>query len=178
VLKVVSGKEFDERRDNAIIRLFLDTGMRRFELAGLRLSDIDLDVDHVAFVVGKGRRHRACPFGRKTTLALDRYLRMRSRHSHSYLEALWLGRQGALSTDSIERMVRRRGKQAGIERLHPHMFRHSFAHYFRALGGSDSDLARLGGWHGTAMLQRYGSAQADRRAREAHRTYSPGDRLG
>jgi site-specific recombinase XerD len=178
LLKVVSGKGFIQRRDNAIIRLFLDTGMRLFELAALRLSDLDLDVDHVAIVLGKGRRSRACPFGRKTTTALDQYLRERRRHPHSHLEALWLGRQGAVGTDTIQRMVKRRGNQAGIEGLHPHMFRHTFAHYFRSLGGSDSDLARLGGWRGTAMLQRYGSSQADRRAREAHRTYSPGDRLG
>jgi site-specific recombinase XerC len=176
---VVAGKGFDERRDNAIIRLFLDTGMRKSELAGLRVSDVDLDVDQVAIVLGKGRRHRACPFGRKTTLALDRYMRLRSRHPYAHEAALWLGRVGPLAANTIEAMIRGRGRQAGIEGLHPHIFRHSFAHYFRALGGSDSDLARLGGWRpASPMLQRYGASQADRRARDAHRDYSPGDKLG
>jgi site-specific recombinase XerC len=42
-------------------------------------GDLDLD-DQVAIVLGKGCRPRAVPFGRKTALALDRYLRMRASH--------------------------------------------------------------------------------------------------
>ncbi|HSH59679.1 MAG TPA: tyrosine-type recombinase/integrase, partial [Acidimicrobiales bacterium] len=59
------GKGFEDRRDNAIFRLFVDTGMRRAEVANLRLEDVDLD-NRVAYVMGKGRRPRACPFGNKT----------------------------------------------------------------------------------------------------------------
>jgi integrase len=55
-------------------RLLLDTGMRRSECAHLRVEDVDLD-QNVAVVLAKGRRARACPFGRKTAQALDRYLR-------------------------------------------------------------------------------------------------------
>jgi site-specific recombinase XerC len=63
----VGGKDFDDRRDTAVIRLFLDTGMRLAELAGLSLDDHDLDLDQgVAVVAGKGRRPRACPFGART----------------------------------------------------------------------------------------------------------------
>jgi site-specific recombinase XerD len=49
---------------------------RRGELADLQLSDLDLDLE-VALVLGKGRRERALPYGRKTAVALDRYLRVR-----------------------------------------------------------------------------------------------------
>src|SRR3712207_2532963 len=76
LLGSMSGKDFDDRRDTAIIRLFLDTGMRSSELAGLAVADIDLDQD-VAVVLGKGRRPRACPFGDKTGQAIERYLRER-----------------------------------------------------------------------------------------------------
>ena len=71
-----AGAGFEDRRDNAIIRLLADTGMRRGELLGMRIEDLDLD-QGVAFVLGKGRRERACPFGRKTAMALDRYVRAR-----------------------------------------------------------------------------------------------------
>jgi integrase len=64
----------------AIVRLFLDTGMRRAELSGLQVEDVDFD-HNIAIVLGKGRRPRACPFGRKTAKALDRYIRVRGRHS-------------------------------------------------------------------------------------------------
>ena len=54
ILDACAGTDFEERRDNAIIRLFLDTGMRRGELAGLHVEDVDFDQD-VAIVLGKGR---------------------------------------------------------------------------------------------------------------------------
>ena len=53
-------------------RRTLDTGARRGELADLRLTDLDFDLD-VALVLGKGRRERALPFGRTTAVALDRF---------------------------------------------------------------------------------------------------------
>src|SRR5215216_753401 len=61
---------FEARRDTALIMLLLDTGARREEIAGLTLADVDLDLD-VLLVLGKGRRERALPFGRKSGEALD-----------------------------------------------------------------------------------------------------------
>src|SRR3954451_12502990 len=58
LLGTMTGRAFEDRRDTAIVRLFLDTGMRLSEVAGLSLSDVDLDTD-VALVLGKGRRPRA-----------------------------------------------------------------------------------------------------------------------
>jgi len=93
ILDACAGADFDARRDTAIIRLLLDTGMRRAELAGLKLDDIDMD-QQVAIVMGKGRRPRACPFGNKTAQALDRYLRLRLAHPHAKRTELWLSPQG------------------------------------------------------------------------------------
>jgi site-specific recombinase XerD len=59
----------------AFVRLLLDTDMRRAEFAGLKVEDLDLE-NNVAVVMGKGRRPRVCPFGGKTAVALDRYIRM------------------------------------------------------------------------------------------------------
>ena len=80
MLAACAGKEFEDKRDTAIVRLFVDTGMRRAELLGLRVVDVDFDQD-VALVMGKGRKARACPFGSKAGLALGRYLRQRA-HIH------------------------------------------------------------------------------------------------
>jgi site-specific recombinase XerD len=55
LLKVCEGKGFDARRDTVLIMLLLDTGARRGELVGLKLADVDLDLD-VLLVLGKGRR--------------------------------------------------------------------------------------------------------------------------
>src|SRR5215211_1592476 len=107
LLDTCKGKEFVDRRDTAIIRLLYDTGMRRAEVAGLRMADVD-DVEEVVWVTGKGRRPRACPFGAKTGQALDRYLRARSRHVSAGIEALWLRPRGAFTAERARQMLERR----------------------------------------------------------------------
>src|SRR4029450_13692946 len=62
-------------------------------------GDLDLD-DQVVIVLGKGHRPRAAPFGRKTALAQDRYLRMRASHPFAHLPNLWLGQAGGGMTPS------------------------------------------------------------------------------
>jgi integrase len=82
-----------------------------------------------------------------------------------------------MTDNGIRQMLRRRANQCGLDHLHPHMFRHTFAHRWLSEGGQEQDLMRLAGWRSREMLARYGASAADQRAREAHRRMGLGDRL-
>ena len=176
LLATVAGTDFDERRDAAIIRTFIGSGIRLAELTGLTADALDLNLATID-VLGKGGRHRTAHVGAKAARALDRYSRVRSRHAHADSPALWLGERGAMTVSGIAQVIRRRGDQADIVGLHPHMLRHSWAHGVLSAGMTESDVMALAGWRSSEMLRRYARVTASDRAIASSRLLNPGDRL-
>ena len=176
LLKACAGKDFRDRRDEAMIRLLLDCGLRVSELCGLTVEGVDLD-QGMTLVRGKGNKVRPVYFGARTARAVDRYLRQRSTQRWAHLDALFLTQRGALTPDGARERMKVRGTQAGIDDLHPHRFRHTFAHDFLMSGGQERDLKRLAGWSSDVMLERYGASAADARAKAAAQRMKRGDRV-
>lgn len=174
LLKTTDGRDFLDRRDAAILLVLFDTGVRLGELVGLRLEDVDLR-ERLAYVTGKGGHTRAVRFGTKTAVALDRYLRLRRGHRHAGDGALWLGQDGPIRESAVAQLIAKRCARVGLPRLHPHQFRHTFAHQYLTHNGQEGDLQRLAGWKSPLMLRRYGASMADERAPRAYT--SPADRL-
>jgi site-specific recombinase XerD len=178
LLDVTAGRSFIDRRDRAIIRVMIDTGIRRGELAALTINDVDLDGQLLLVSRSKTKRGRLVPIGHKATAELDKYIRVRKTHKAASSPMLWLGQSGPISGDLVRKILAKRCDEAGIARIHPHRFRHTFAHRWQMAAGSEQDLARIAGWTpGSVMLARYGASAAAERARETHRRIGPGDSL-
>ncbi len=90
--------------------------MRRGEVAGVRVDDLDLD-QGLLRVMGKGGRERLVPLGRKLVQALGRYLRVRLRHEHEGAAALFLGRAGSITPSGVYQIVRNRARGRDPERV-------------------------------------------------------------
>jgi len=176
LLKTCVGNTFENRRDTALLRMLIDTGIRAAELCGLRVEDLDGE-QRVANVIGKGRRGRAAPYGAKTADALRRYLRARAVHPQSAHQALWLGKKGPLTDSGLRQILERRGADADVTNVHAHRFRHTYAHVWLAAGGQEHDLMRLAGWRSPQMVGRYAASAGAERARENYQRAALGDRL-
>lgn len=176
LLGTVDGTTFEQRRDLAILRVLIDTGIRRTECANLRLEDIDLDRNQLWVEQGKGRRSRPVAIHARTVKAIDRYLRLRPRHGHAKEPWLWLGLRGRLTGTGVLQVVRRRGREAGIPGLHPHQVRHLAAHVDAEEGMTVPDMMQKYGWRDDSMARRYGASAATERALAHSKAMVGGDR--
>ena len=147
LLGACRGTRFVDRRDEAVIRLLIDCGLRVSEITGIDLGHLDLDGESVT-VTGKGSRVRPAYFGARTGQSLDRYLRARRGHRHASSAALFLGERGRFTPDGVRERLKVRADMAGLDptTIHPHRFRHTNAHDFLLAGGQERDLKRLMGW--------------------------------
>ena len=164
------------RRDEAMVRLMFETGMRAGEVVALAVDDLDLGEGVAIVRRGKGGKGRRAPFGPDASLALDRYLRLRRSHRLAASPALWLGDRGkGFTYDALHKTLRERADAAGIIGFHPHKLRHTAAHRWLAAGGSEGGLMAVAGWTRPDMLMRYTKAQAAARAAEESRRLNLGE---
>ena len=167
------------KRDLAIIKFAVDTGVRASELCGLQMNDLDLGTQ-CCTVLGKGGKRRTIYFGRDTTKALCQYLKEQPRDDEDFL---FLSDRGAGAGDALTRagllqMFGRLGKAGRIVgvRVSPHTARHTFAVRFLQAGGNVFTLQRLLGHETLAMTNRYLSL-TDADLEDQHRQFSPVDQL-
>lgn len=175
LLLLTSGKRFRDLRDRALILVLLDTGLRLGEVAGIHLTDIDIDKGTIR-VMGKGSKERIVPFGRVAKRAILNYVLARSDE----YDCLWVSK-------SYQPMTRR-GLQVQIRRLciraeisgpkcGAHTFRHTAALAFLRNGAGEFNLQGLLGHTTLEMTRRYVSSLNAEDVIKAHRKASPVDNL-
>jgi site-specific recombinase XerD len=166
------------QRDRAIILTLLDTGARSGEIFQsrrhpdryVRVSDLDQDNLTIA-VVGKGDKERILRISPSTLRAIWRYLSQRGEYRPG--DALFASsRGGPLQQTSASNLIKSIAENAGIDDVHPHRFRHTFAINFLRNGGKTLELQRLLGHTSLAMVKRY-VAIAEVDLERAHRRASP-----
>jgi site-specific recombinase XerD len=124
----------------AIIALALECGLRRIELATLKLENVNFDNQTVR-VLGKRRKWRIVPFGDTFRQLVERHLVWREL-IHPLSDTLFVNEDGTEFTGTkLQARLDPIRKRTGIKRLHWHLFRVTYANRFLALGG-DSFLLR------------------------------------
>lgn len=115
-------------RDRAILELLYSSGLRLSELTGLDLQSVDLR-DGMVRVTGKGSKERILPIGRYALEALSAWVRERPQLAAPGQAALFVSRRGdRLAARSVQARVDYWARRQGIDtKVHPHLFRHSFA---------------------------------------------------
>lgn len=127
-------------RNLAIIHLLLDEGFRVSEICNLKTSDIHYANDCIV-VNGKGSKQRILPMARIVRKYIERYqFNYRPEVVHDFLFCDVNG--NPITSDAIRNVFCRAKKRTKIERLHPHLLRHTFATSF-IIGGGSLELLRI-----------------------------------
>ncbi|MEV4438540.1 tyrosine-type recombinase/integrase [Streptomyces sp. NPDC049577] len=176
LIKACQGKELWHRRDEAIVRLMIETGARAGEVVAMETEDVDLRAGSVIIRRGKGGKGRQIPIGPQTSRAIDRYLRLRRTHRLAGSAALWLGDRGkGFGYYGLYCALTYRAEKAGIKDFHPHILRHTAAGRWLEKGGSETGLMAVAGWTRRDMIDRYTRASSEKRAADEARRLNLGD---
>jgi integrase/recombinase XerD len=167
------GDDFTAYRDKAMILCLLDTGARVREFLALNVEDVDLIGGGVVIRRGKGKKPRVVFLGKRSRKGLRAYLKLRTDET----PALWVTGPGdRLAVSSLQGMLQRRAKLAGVPSPSPHDFRRACALLMLRAGVDLITLARLMG-HTTLEVLRLYLAQTSDDLQAAHAKASPVDRM-
>jgi len=149
--------DFDESRNRLVLALLYGTGIRRAELTGLNLIDVDLDRAQIK-VLGKRNKERLVPLIESLIPMLKYYLNQRSELSlHQETHSLFVMSDGRKLSDSfVYRLVNRYlSEVTSKEKRSPHMLRHTFATHVLQSGADLNSVKELLGHSSLAATQVY-----------------------
>lgn len=155
-----SGHTFLQRRNNLIMIMLVDSGVRNNELCNIQMNDIQ---ENAIKIYGKGKKIRYVPLTPAINKSLIRYLRVRNEYIYDkttyHTQYLLLSQKGKkLTPETIERVVKKCGQECGIReeiRCSPHTCRHYYAQTQLKNGCDLFVVSRLLGHSNINITQRY-----------------------
>ena len=165
-------------RNRAIVLTLLDTGLRCSELIDLGLDDVDLIRRRVRVQRGKGGKPRVVPFASRCARALMTYSQGRGDAPGPFFlsaRSTEAGEPRALTASGLATLLKRLGRRAGVEKVHAHRFRHTFATWAIQNDAREIDVQHLLGHNSVEMVRRYSATYRSEQAAERHERFSPAD---
>jgi integrase/recombinase XerC len=150
------------KRNRALLALMFDTGLRRSEICGLRVADVDMD-NQLVTVIGKGDKQRRVPFSTACAVLLSEWIRTRGEEEG----ALFL-----LKGAGLRMLFCRIKESAGVDLLHPHALRHTAATLMVRANMDLHSVKRVLGHSQLSTTEMYLSL-SDQDLREKHQAASP-----
>ncbi len=169
------GRNAQAIRDHAILELLYASGMRVSELVDLKVENVNVEVGFVR-CIGKGRKERIIPIGKKAQEAVKKYLaKARGQLLKSnFSAALFLSRLGKrLSRQSVWKIIKQYAQKANIKKtIKPHTIRHSFAKHLLERGADLRSVQEMLGHSDISTTQIYTHVDKER-LRAIHKQFHP-----
>lgn len=163
-------------RNHCICSLMLDCGLRVNEVISLETDNVHIAQGAVK-VLGKGQKERIVPLGIYTKKHLLKYISCYRSMPIYETKRLFLDKEcKAMSSNALKMFFARLRKKTRIDRLHPHILRHTFATKYLMNGGDIFSLQQILGHTSLEMVRRY-SHLASAYTTKKHKLYSPLDNL-
>jgi len=180
VKKVVSSINrgvYSGERNHALVVTLLDSGLRASEAAGITLDNLNLQ-DGFIKVIGKGDKERIVPIGKFVQVELLHYIeKVRPQPYYGDCDKLFLSRGGKpITVNTVKLVFSRLTRSSGVDRLHAHLCRHTFAINYLLNGGDIFSLRVILGHSTLEMVNHYLHFTSSQITSQHHK-YSPMDRM-
>ena len=177
IVSSINRNLYSGERNHAVLVTLLDSGLRASEAAGITLDNLNLKDGYIK-VMGKGDKERIVPIGKFVQMELLHYIeKVRPQPYYSDCDKLFLSRGGKpITVNTVKLVFSRLAKSSGVNRLHAHLCRHTFAINYLLNGGDIFSLREILGHTTLEMVNHYLHFTSSQITAQHHK-YSPMDRM-
>jgi site-specific recombinase XerD len=177
IMNSVDRRSYSGARNRTVLAILLDTGLRASEMAGITLNNLNLEDGYIR-ITGKGNKERIVPIGKFVQMELLHYIeKVRPQVYRGDCNNLLLSQNGRPMTfNTVKLIFSKLARITGINRLHAHLCRHTFAVNYLLNGGDVFSLREILGHTTPAMVNHYLHFTSSQITTQHHK-YSPMDKM-